>query len=45
MDNEQLKDMSDEDFTASIKLLQSHAETKATEAFQSGTEKRSTSGT
>jgi hypothetical protein len=40
MDNEQLTEMSDADFTAAVKRLQSYAENRADQAFKSGDRKR-----
>ncbi len=40
MDNDQLTEMSDEDFTAAVKRLQSHADNQAEQAFKTGDRKR-----
>jgi len=40
MDNDRLTEMSNEEFTATIKRLHSHAETQSQLAFQSGDRQR-----
>ncbi len=40
MENDQPKEMSDEEFIASVKRLRSHAETQADQAFKTGDRNR-----